>query len=152
MLKIKKLTSNDSKVAVKLFDDYRIFYEQNSNIDGAEVFLKERLLKNEAHIFVAFISDSEKPVGFTLLYPKFSSVSIKRNFHLGDLYVAIDYRKKGIAEALMQTAKKFAIEQMASSISLNTALDNFSAQKLYEKLGYKKQGQIFEFFHYQLDL
>ena len=50
---------------------------------------------------------------------------------------------------LLHKAKDYAIETGAKSISLSTAPDNYSAQRLYEKNGYKRDSQ---FYHYELSL
>ena len=73
-------------------------------------------------------------------------------FHLSllnDLYVDTEARKQGVGEMLLNKAKDFAIETGAKSLSLSTAPDNFSAQRLYEKNGYEKDT---EFYHYELNL
>jgi len=72
---IKKLTSSEYPLVIDLFDKYRIFYKQPSDIALAEKFIKERLENNESVIFVAFAdSDTQsEPAGFTQLYPLISS-------------------------------------------------------------------------------
>lgn len=72
---IKKASVENVKIIAPLFDAYRVFYEQESNIDAAVAFLYERLSKNESTIFIAFVNDVA--VGFTQLYPIFSSVSLR---------------------------------------------------------------------------
>jgi len=74
---------------------------------------------------------------------------MKRAWILNDLYVDSNARKQGIGEMLLQKAKEYAIETGAKSISLSTAPDNDSAQRLYEKNGYKRDSQ---FYHYELEL
>ena len=66
-----------------LFDKYRIFYKQRSDVDNARSFLKKRLKRKESVIFVA--EEREELIGFTRLFPIFSSVSMKRTWLLNDL-------------------------------------------------------------------
>jgi hypothetical protein len=73
----------------KLFDRYRVFYKQSSDIEAAKAFLQERFQKHDSIIFVAL--DNELIVGFTQLYPSFSSVSMKRAWILNDLFVDGNY-------------------------------------------------------------
>ena len=65
------------------------------------------------------------------------------------MYVDSEARKQGIGEMLLHKAKDFAIKTGAKSISLETAPDNYSAQRLYEKNGYIRESQ---FYHYELSL
>ncbi|MGX7666662.1 GNAT family N-acetyltransferase [Flavobacterium pedocola] len=151
-IEIKKINSSENEIVIELFDKYRIFYKQPSDIELAKTYIKERLEQNEAQIYVAYVKENPKPIGFTLLYPKFSSVSAKKNWHIGDLYVEIDQRKKGIGEKLLNTALNFAKNDGANFISLNTATDNYSAQKLYESFGFVKQEYLPGYLYYQFNI
>lgn len=131
----------------KLFDQYRVFYKQPSDLQAARKFLQERFQKNDSTVFVA--SNDGCMVGFTQLYPSFSSVSMKRVWILNDLFVEEACRKKGVAKLLMSAAEDFARETEAVRIILATQISNTAAQALYESLGYSKDE---EFYHYGLRL
>lgn len=88
-------------------------------------------------------------LGFVQLYPSFSSVSMKRLWVLNDLFVVPGARRRGAAEALMARARRLALETGAEGLVLETAVDNKKAQRLYEKLGWKRDR---EFYRYNLDL
>jgi GNAT superfamily N-acetyltransferase len=107
-----------------LFDRYRIFYNQPSNLEAAKEFLKERLKKNDSVVFAA--KDNGELVGFTQLY-----------------------RRQGIAKLLMNVAEEYAKESGAVRLILATQISNITAQKLYEARDYIKNE---EFYHYALRL
>ena len=146
---IKRIDFVNAKLVVKLFDQYRVFYKQVSDINLAEQFIKERLMYNDSVIFVAL--SENKPIAFTQLYPKFSSVSALRNWHIGDLYVEPTHRKKGIGKKLLEQAYDFAKEDGANFISLNTADGNLTAQKLYKDFGFIEQETSPGFLYYKID-
>ena len=125
------------------FYKYRMFYEQNADLEGATQYIKERLEKNESVIFV--VKNEEEYVGFTQLYPTFSSISMKRAWILNDLYVDEVARKQGVGEMLLGMAKEHAVKTGAKSISLSTAPDNLAAQRLYEKNGYKRDEAFYQY-------
>ena len=143
-ISIYQATINDLKQLVPLFDAYRVFYKQPSDKEGAEKFLFERFEHGESVIFMA--KDNEEAVGFTQLYPIFSSVSMQRLWLLNDLFVMEQGRRKGIAEKLMNAAKDFATLTSAKGLILSTATDNHDAQRLYERLGYKKDDGFVQYF------
>ena len=128
-----------------LLDQYRIFYNQASNLDAALEFLKERFNNNDSVVFAA--NDNGKLVGFTQLYPSFSSVSMKRVWILNDLYVEESYRRRGIAKLLMSAAEEYAKESGALRVTLATQVSNTNAISLYESRNYIKNE---EFYHYAL--
>jgi GNAT superfamily N-acetyltransferase len=128
-------------ILTPLFDGYRQFYQQPSDLAGARQFLSERLSKNESVIFLAL--DGDTGLGFTQLYPSFSSVSMKRLWILNDLFVAPEARKRGVGEALMERARQFAIETGAKGLMLETAIDNYTAQRLYERMGWQRENDSY---------
>jgi GNAT superfamily N-acetyltransferase len=127
--------------ATFLFDKYRQFYKQNSNIEAALKFLEERVRKNESVIFLGYVD--KKPVGFMQLYPTFSSVSIQRAWLLNDLFVEESHRKLGVATALLAKAYDFGKESKAKYLMLQTGNQNFTAQRLYESKGWKRDSDLF---------
>ncbi|RDW20280.1 GNAT family N-acetyltransferase [Oceanobacillus arenosus] len=146
-MRIYQAAIEDIEDVSHLFNMYRVFYQQASDLEGAKAYIKERLESKDSVIFV--VKDKQRYVGFTQLYPTFSSISMKKAWILNDLYVDAEARKQGIGEMLLQKAKEYAIETGAKSISLSTAPDNYSAQKLYKRNGYVRDSQ---FYHYELSL
>ncbi len=151
---IRKIDYSEYKLVTNLFNNYRMFYKQKSDIELAESFIKERLENNESVIFVALTGNEGGllSVGFTQLYPLISSVRAAKNWVLNDLYVDADYRKHGIGEALIKTAMDFAKTQNSKLLQLETAIDNYIAQKLYETIGFKKKGSASGHFTYQVEI
>lgn len=149
-IEIKRIDHNEANLVVGLFNQYRIFYGKFSDLGMAKAFIDARLEHNESVIFVAL--DENKPVGFTQLYPKYSSVRLVKNWILNDLFVDPQYRKQGIGEALIKTVMDFAKGQGAAYVQLETAVDNFIAQSLYEQIGFVKQGPDEEFLLYKIEI
>ena len=145
---IKRINLSEAHLVINLFDKYRVFYKKDSDINLAERFIKTRLANNESVIFVAL--DGEASIGFTQLYPKYSSVSAVKNWILNDLYVELNYRKQGIGEALIKTAMDFAKGDGATYVQLETAIDNYTAQSLYKAMGFQKQEPETEYLLYRI--
>jgi ribosomal protein S18 acetylase RimI-like enzyme len=133
-----------------VFNQYRVFYDQEIDVGSCREFLKERMENDESVIFLALEEGEEelKPLGFTQLYPIFSSVSLKRHWLLNDLFVTKNARRRGVGETLLTNAKQLAEETGAKGLTLETSHDNYNAQKLYEKFGFKKHTE----FHYTYPL
>jgi GNAT superfamily N-acetyltransferase len=124
-----------------LFDGYRQFYGRSSDLMAARQFLADRMSQGESVIFMA--SQAGEPVGFTQLYPSFSSVSMARVFILNDLFVTEQGRRGGIASSLISAAVDFAKAVGAVRLTLSTAVTNKPAQTLYSASGWKKDEQFF---------
>ncbi|MFQ3544475.1 GNAT family N-acetyltransferase [Halobacillus rhizosphaerae] len=139
-------------LVTELFDKYRIFYEQPSNLSEGKKFIRERMEQGQSVIFLAIEKQesTDIPLGFVQLYPTFSSVNLAKRWILNDLYVDQLARRRGVAKGLMQKAKEYAVDTGAIELSLETAADNTNAQHLYEWLGYEKDEKHF-YYHLSLD-
>ncbi len=142
-MQIIQATNTHLNMLASLFNGYRIFYKQESNLNAAKNFLSERVTKEDSIILIA-LSENNEPMGFTQLYPIFSSVSMQRTYILNDLFVDANFRKKGIGEALLKKAKTVAIANNSKGITLETETTN-SAQKLYERLDWKKDTEVYHY-------
>jgi ribosomal protein S18 acetylase RimI-like enzyme len=131
-----------------LFDQYRQFYEQAPDLDACREFLADRIRKRESVIFAAQGYEGEI-TGFTQLYHSFCSVEMKKLIYLYDLFVAPEYRRQGVARALMDAARRFALDCGAGRLQLETAISNRPGQALYEDLGWERDE---EFYTYHLAL
>lgn len=128
----------------QLFDAYRQFYGQVPDHSAATGFIAERLTAADSVIFLAR-NEMGKSIGFTQLYPAFSSVAMKRMWYLNDLYVVESPRQQGVARALLKRVASFAKETDALTVKLATGISNHPAKLLYESEGYQK---ITAFDHY----
>src|SRR6188768_1562664 len=137
---IRRAKKKDIDKLSVLFDKYRIFYKQSSDIGNAKSFLKKRMKRMESVIFVA--EERKELIGFTQLFPIFSSVSMKRTWLLNDLYINERSRGIGAATKLLDAVKEFGAETNSKWLLLQTAADNFTAQKVYEKNGWVKETDI----------
>lgn len=145
-IKIRRAGVDDLDALVPLFTAYRGFYRQRKDPDADRAFLEERLENDESVVFLAE-ADGE-PAGFVQLYPSFSSVTLKRLWILNDLYTGKDFRRRGVATALLERAAKFARKDKARGLVLETTPDNERAQRLYEELGWKRD----QHFHYFIEV
>ncbi len=143
-IEILQATPADVGILAPLFDAYRQFYKKASNEEAARRFLFARLSKGESALF--FAQYDRVAVGFVHLYPVFSSTNLTRQWILNDLFVVPEARKHGVAHALMDSARSFAESTQADGLTLETATDNHPAQRLYERLGWKRDEEFYRYF------
>jgi ribosomal protein S18 acetylase RimI-like enzyme len=147
-MKIFRATIGQLDALAGLFDQYRCFYEQASDLEACRKFIGDRLRNNESVIFAAQ-ADNGDIVGFTQLYRSFCSVEMKELIYLYDLFVAPQARRQGVARALMDAARRYALNRGAGRLQLETAITNRPGQALYEDLGWERDE---EFYTYNLAL
>ncbi|WP_341835574.1 GNAT family N-acetyltransferase [Chitinophaga pollutisoli] len=134
-MQIIKATADRLAALAELFDAYRQHYEQTPDVPGAYAFLSERLERNDSVIFLA--EDEGRVLGFTQLYPVFSSIGMKRAWILNDLFVTPDARQRGAARALLARARELGQDTGSRYLMLQTHFDNKKARALYESTGWE---------------
>jgi GNAT superfamily N-acetyltransferase len=144
MTTIRLATASDAALVAPLFDAYRQFYGKPADPELALHFIGERLAHGDATIFVA-TGEAGVALGFTQLYPSFSSVSAGRIYILNDLFVAPQARRSAVGRELLEAAARFGRAQGALRLSLSTARSNAGAQALYETSGWVRDEQYYEY-------
>jgi ribosomal protein S18 acetylase RimI-like enzyme len=140
---IVEASAQDIDGAAALFDAYRVFYRQTSDVPAAHAFLAERFRHKDAVLLIA--RHNGTAVGFVQLYPSLSSVSMKRIWILNDLYVATGARRLGIGRRLMDAARDHAARTGAIRLELTTEHNNTTAQALYERCGYVRDTVFYKY-------
>jgi GNAT superfamily N-acetyltransferase len=135
-LQIRRATDADIARVAPLFDAYRSFYGQPSDIARADAFLRERLVNGESTLLLA--ERDGEALGFTHLSPLFSSVRTARLWLLNDLFVADGARRQGVARGLLDGAAAFARDEGAAGLMLETTRDNGPARALYRAAGWNE--------------
>jgi GNAT superfamily N-acetyltransferase len=132
---IGEAMSHDLEPLVQLFDEYRVFYKRDSDLENCRVFLSERIANGDSKIFVSRTELGEL-TGFVQLYPLFSSTRMKRIWLLNDLYVNPRFRGMKISIMLIDRAKQLARDTNAAGLTLETAKTNEIGNNLYPGAGF----------------
>ena len=87
-------------------------------------------------LFSALIAECEgTPAGFALYFPNYSTWMSRRGVYLEDLYVAAEYRRRGVARALMTRLAGIALELGGGRINWLVLRENTAATAFYRSLG-----------------
>mgnify|MGYP001796220860 CR=1 FL=1 len=132
---IRPATSVDLPQLANLFDQYRVFYRKDSDIQGAQNFLQERLTLADSHIYVS--EENGILQGFVQLYPIFSSTRMQRLWLLNDLFVAPNHRGKGLSLLLLDAGKQLCRNTNACGVLLETEKSNAIGNQLYPRADFK---------------
>jgi GNAT superfamily N-acetyltransferase len=147
-LVVRQATILDLDLLVPLFDAYRQFYRKPSDPGLARQFLRERFQHNQSIVFLALRQDGSA-IGFTQLYPSFSSASAAKILILNDLFVQPGVRRMRVGSLLLSAAADFGRSIGAVRLTLSTEVTNEAAQALYEAEGWIRQT---DFYVYNLTL
>jgi GNAT superfamily N-acetyltransferase len=134
---IRQAVAHDLDALAPLFDAYRRFYDQAGDLQLARQFLADRFRLRDSTIFLA-CTPSEEAIGFTQLYPSFTSAGCARIYILNDLFVEPAHRGTGVGRVLLEATADFGRSQGAVRLTLATGIANHPAQALYERAGWRR--------------
>lgn len=98
---ILQASFHDIEDVITLFDQYRMFYGQSSDKQGAASFIFQLMERRESVILLAREEERGDALGFAQVYPSYSSISMRRTWILNDLFVVKESRGRGIGRERM---------------------------------------------------
>lgn len=148
MLKIEKVNQNNIWDLNEVFTLYQEFYniekykmEKESNISFFEEILTNPNLWQQ---FIVYVNN--KLAWMITLYITYSSLSKMKVWILNDLYLKEEFRWKWYWKQMIIHSMDYFKSLWIWKMTLETHVDNFWAQKLYEKLGWEWEvWKIYEF-------
>ena len=138
---------DDAAAIAPLLDKYREFYGETSDLARSLAFIQQRFFLGESIIPVAQVNN--EVIGFTQLFPSFSSVTLERLWILNDLYVEASKRRAGVGLALLNAAKAFGQTTGAKQLFIEGADGNPKARNLYTRFGFI-ENTAYHYYHLPL--
>ncbi len=130
---IRPIAEVEFEQVLPLIADYQVFYKAEPDEERNRSYFR-RFLGPSEHGTLLGAWDDEEMVGFTCLYFTGSSISAKDIVLLSDLLVRPSHRGRRIGAALIEAALDIARERGAAHVEWLTAIDNRTAQRLYESI------------------
>ena len=118
----------------------QFIHQSAAEQDGLEevVVTQENLLADgfgANPLFFAIIAECENaPAGFALYFPNYSTWMSRRGIYLEDLYVLPEFRRRGVARALMAQLASIAVELGGGRINWLVLRENAKAVEFYRSL------------------
>ncbi|WP_163399243.1 GNAT family N-acetyltransferase [Flavobacterium fluviatile] len=146
-----EITAADFDSVKDIIYESKLIDEKLLNLENAVLFIKDKLSRNKAKIFVK--KEQDLVVAFAVLHYKINPLSIAEfNWHISYLYVKTDFRRKSIGREIMTKCFENARENNVRQISLNTDTENFAAHHLYESFGFVRKSFISNYYYYEIKL
>ncbi|MCB0933057.1 MAG: GNAT family N-acetyltransferase [Mycobacterium sp.] len=147
MLTITTVGSSDLPDLMPMLRAYCDFYEVNPPEENLRT-LALSLISNPAE-GVQLIARNEmaEPLGFATVYWTWQTLYAARVGVLNDLFVLPSGRGRGSGRALIEHSRELASARGAAKLVWETALDNATAQRLYDGIGAERS----TWYTYELD-
>jgi GNAT superfamily N-acetyltransferase len=147
-MRIELVRESDLGELLPMMRAYCDFYEVAPAADDLEALARALIAdpKNEGIQLIAR-DEEARPLGFATVYWTWQTLNAARAAVMNDLFVATDARGKGVGRALIEECRRHAREHGAAELAWETALDNETAQRLYDSLPTDKS----TWFNYSLE-
>ena len=130
-----------------LFDDMVFWRENGFERETMQTPVPEpikRELANPNLYLYGAMADNRYVGWISLIYmPKISRWKGHGHIYVDELWVEPNFRRQGLAKALMKKAEELKTELEAAGIRLYVNVNNPTAKKLYESCGYLEDGQAY---------
>jgi ribosomal protein S18 acetylase RimI-like enzyme len=147
-VRIAVVAEPDLPDLLPLMRGYCDFYEVGPSDEKLLTLARSLLADPDREGFQLIARDGEGgALGFATVYWSWSTLAAARKAIMNDLFVHPDARGSGVAEALIEECRLRSGRGGAVSIGWQTAKDNLRAQKLYERVGARRE----EWLDYSLD-
>lgn len=147
---VRKIKSTDKNSLISLINDYVKEYVPTEKVYPAkydphigQIYFDE-IAKNDSNYLVLIAEDGGREIGFSIAeVHKFERIEKAyfegdRTGEVWDIYVKPESRGTGVGQQLLSETEKELLKLGCQNITLNSvAMDNKSARRMYEKMGYK---------------
>jgi GNAT superfamily N-acetyltransferase len=137
--RVEALGEADYERVLPLIAGYQRFYLAEPDEERNRTFFRRFLAPSDDGLLLGAWKDGEL-VGFATLYWTFSSTHATEAALMNDLFVADGHRGEGIGLALIEASVAAARERGMRHLEWFTALDNETAQRLYDRTGAERSG------------
>ena len=134
-IQIRKSTPAEVPAIVRLMRDFAEYENLGDYCEITEERLFDVMFGEQAFVegLVAFHQD--RPVAYAMFYPYFASFRGQCGYYLEDIFIAEDFRRNGLGEAMVRIIARLARQRGFERIDFQVLEWNTPAVKFYEKLG-----------------
>jgi len=134
-IQIRKSSPDEVPAIVRLMRDFAEYENLAEYCEITEQRLFEVMFGDEAFVEGLVAFHDQVPVAYAMFYPYFASFRGQCGYYLEDIFVAEDFRRNGLGEAMVKIVARLAKQRGFERIDFQVLEWNTPAVKFYEKLG-----------------
>lgn len=141
--RIRKGHAEDTPLILRFIRDLAGYEGIADRVSATEEGLRETLFGDEPAAETALAFAGEEPAGFAVFYHTFSTILGKKGLHLDDLFVAPEWRGKGLGSAMLRWLASLAQERGCGRFEWWCMKNNAGALDFYHRLGARTLDEVF---------
>jgi len=134
-IQIRKSSPDEVPAIVRLMRDFAEYENLAEFCEITEKRLFEVMFGEDAFVEGLVAFHDQIPVAYAMFYPYFASFRGQCGYYLEDIFVAEDFRRNGLGEAMVKIVARLAKQRGFERIDFQVLEWNTPAVKFYEKLG-----------------
>ena len=134
-IQIRKSTPNEVPTIVRLMRDFAEFEDLGDYCEVTEDRLFDVMFGDDAFVEGLVAFHDGDAVAYALFYPYFASFRGQCGYCLEDIFIAEEFRRNGLGEAMVRIIARLAKQRGYERIDFQVLEWNTPAVKFYEKLG-----------------
>ena len=134
-IQIRKSTPDEVPTIVRLMRDFAEFEDLGDYCEVTEQRLFDVMFGDEAFVEGLVAFHKGEAVAYALFYPYFASFRGQCGYYLEDIFIAEEFRRNGLGEAMVRIIARLAKQRGFERIDFQVLEWNTPAVKFYEKLG-----------------
>ncbi|KAJ7634748.1 acyl-CoA N-acyltransferase [Roridomyces roridus] len=132
---IRAAVPEDVDDILQLIVDLATYEKEPESVKATPELLRKNLFETPyAHALLAFVENTEKPVGLALYFFNYSTWTGRPGLYLEDLYVKPECRGTGLGKALFAELGKIAQEKNCARLDWSVLKWNQPSIDFYEKV------------------
>lgn len=139
---IREATASDIPLIIDLIHLKAQFDGCPKSVEATPQRLEETLFGKNPLAFVLLAQSNGNPVGFATYHRIYSTFLAQPGIWLDDLFIKVEYRRRGIGEAFIERLCQEAQRIGGGRIDWTVAVDNSPAIQFYEKMGAKVKQSV----------
>jgi GNAT superfamily N-acetyltransferase len=132
-LNIRKASCEDVPLILKFIKKLSIYEKMSKEVVATEDTLRETLFGDKSYAQVLIAEIEGKPVGYALYFYNYSTFLGRPGLYIEDVFVAEEYRGRGVATALFKKCAHIAQEHKCSRMEWSVLKWN-PARKFYDHM------------------
>lgn len=134
-IQIRKSTPDEVPAIVRLMRDFAEFEDLGDYCEINEDRLLDVMFGDDAFVEGLVAFHQGEMVAYALFYPYFASFRGQCGYYLEDIFIAEEFRRNGLGEAMVRIIARLAKQRGFERIDFQVLEWNTPAVKFYEKLG-----------------
>lgn len=134
-IQIRKSTPDEVPAIVLLMREFADYENLSDYCQITEARLSQVMFGDDAFVEGLVAFHEGNPIGYAMFYPYFASFRGQCGYYLEDIFVAEDFRRNGLGEAMVRIIAKLAKQRGFERIDFQVLEWNSPAVTFYEKLG-----------------